>query len=149
VLTAAPDVTSGACVSLCPSADHPTTMDYAQTLKHISDTVFPDAEKIPSVTHKPAALYQAFPPQEARRLVERFEWHDTPRHGSWLDLAECALGAPSSLCLSRRIPDLPTLQTEPAAWVADRNQRQAKTDWRFTIKDARIKLKHLYPIQIG
>src|SRR5262249_18270940 len=93
--------------------DHPTAMDYAQTLKHISDTVFPDAEKIPSVTHKPAALYQAFPPQEARRLVERFEWHDTPRHGSWLDLAECALGVPSSLCLSRRIPDMPTFKPKP------------------------------------
>jgi len=99
-------------------------------------------------THKPASLYQAFPPQEARRLAERFEWHYTPKHGSWLDMAECELSVLSSQCLDRRIPNLATLQTEVAAWAADRNGSHAKTDWRFTTSDARIKLKHLYPIQI-
>jgi hypothetical protein len=131
-----------------------TALDYAQTLKHVADTMFPEAEKIVLIqdnlnTHKPASLYQAFPPQEARRLVERFEWHYTPKHGSWLDMAECELSVLSSQCLDRRIPDMPTLQAEVAAWVKDRNRHHAKTDWRFTTSDARIKLKHLYPIQIG
>jgi hypothetical protein len=131
-----------------------TAIDYAQVLEHVADTMFPDAEKILLVqdnlcTHKPAALYQAFPPQKARRLVERFEWHYTPKHGSWLDMAECELSVLSSQCLDRRIPDMQALRTEVAAWVADRNQSKAKTDWRFTNHDARIKLKHLYPVQIG
>ena len=116
----------------------------------MSDTHFPDAKKIGLVqdnlnTHKPASLYEAFPAAEARRLVERFEWHYTPKHGSWLDMAESELGVLSSQCLGRRIPDKQTLIVEVAAWEKDRNKRHTKADWQFTTADARIKLKRLYP----
>jgi uncharacterized small protein (DUF1192 family) len=128
-----------------------TAIDYAHALKHVADEMFPRAEKIVLVqdnlnTHKPASLYQAFAPQEARRLTERFEWHYTPKHGSWLDMAESELSVLSSQCLDRRIGDLATLRDEVAAWVAARNKHQAKADWRFTADDARVKLKSLYPI---
>jgi DDE superfamily endonuclease len=96
-------------------------------------------------THKPASLYEAFPPAEARRLVERFEWHYSPKHGSWLNMAESELGVLSNQCLDRRIPDQKTLSKEIAAWEKDRNKHHAKADWQFTTDDARIKLKHLYP----
>ena len=96
-------------------------------------------------THKPASLYEAFPAAEARRLVERFEWHYTPKHGSWLDMAESELGALSTQCLDRRIPDKEMLVREVAAWEKGRNKHQAKADWRFTTADARVKLKRLYP----
>jgi len=130
--------------------DRHTAIDYAHALKDISDTHFPTAKKIVLVqdnlnTHKPASLYEAFPPDEARRLVERFEWHYTPKHGSWLDMAESELGVLSSQCLDRRIPDKQTLTKEVAAWQADRNRRHTKADWQFTTADARIKLKRLYP----
>lgn len=130
--------------------DRHAAIDYAQVLKDLSDTHFPDAEKIILVqdnlsTHTPASLYQAFPPNEARRLVERFEWHYTPKHGSWLDLAESELGVISSQCLDRRIPDKPTLTKEVAAWVRNRNAHHAKANWHFTTGTARVKLKHLYP----
>ena len=125
-------------------------MDYAHALKDLSDTHFPNARKIILVqdnlnTHKPASLYQAFPAAEARRLVERFEWRYTPKHGCWLDMAESELGVLSSQCLDRRIPDKQTLIDEIAAWEDDRNANHAKADWKFTTADARIKLKHLYP----
>ena len=93
----------------------------------------------------PASLYEAFPPAEARRLVERFEWHYTPKHGSWLDLAESELGVLAAQCLDRRIPDKQTLIDEIAAWECDRNVHHTKSDWHFTTKNARVKLKHLYP----
>ena len=96
-------------------------------------------------THKPASLYEAFPAAEARRLVERFEWHYTPKHGSWLDMAESELGVLSSQCLDRRIPDKQTLIKEVAAWEARRNRHHTKADWQFTTADARVKLKRLYP----
>ena len=96
-------------------------------------------------THKPASLYEAFPAEEARRLVERFEWHYTPKHGSWLDMAESELGVLSSQCLDRRIPDKQALIEEVAAWENRRNQHHAKAEWQFTTADARIKLKRLYP----
>jgi hypothetical protein len=96
-------------------------------------------------THKPASLYEAFPAAEARRLVERFEGHYTPKHGSWLDMAESELGVVSSQCLDRRIPDKQTLIEEVAAWEDDRNKSHAIADWQFTTADARIKLKRLYP----
>src|SRR5262245_54887286 len=95
--------------------------------------------------HSKASLYEAFPAVEARRLVERFEWHYTPKHGSWLDLAESELGVLTSQCLDRRIPNKQILIDEIAAWEHDRNANHTKADWQFTTKNARIKLKHLYP----
>jgi len=111
---------------------------------------FPDAEKITLVqdnlnTHSPASLYKAFPPIEARRLAERFEWHYTPKHGSWLNIAECELSVLARQCLDRRIPHRPTLETETRAWTKHRNSANAKVNWRFSTDDARIKLKYLYP----
>lgn len=130
--------------------DRRTAIDCAHALKDLSDTHFPDADIIVLVqdnlnTHKPASLYEAFPPAEARRLVERFEWHYTPKHGSWLDMAESELGILSSQCLDRRIPDKKALMKEIAAWENDRNKTHTRSDWQFTATDARIKLKHLYP----
>jgi len=130
--------------------DRHTAIDYAHALKDLSDIHFPRATKIVLVqdnlnTHKPASLYEAFPPAEARRLVERFEWHYTPKHGSWLDMAEIELSVLSSQCLNRRIPEKAMLETEVAAWQAARNKDNAKADWQFTTTNARIKLKHLYP----
>ena len=96
-------------------------------------------------THKPASLYEVFPAAEARRLVERFEWHYTPKHGSWLNMAESELSVVSSQCLDRRIPDKESLTAEVAAWQTERNRKHTKADWQFTTADARIKLKRLYP----
>ena len=96
-------------------------------------------------THKPASLYEAFPAAEARRLVERFEWHYTPKHGSWLDMAESELSVLSSQCLGRRIADKQTLIDEVAAWQDSRNKNHTKADWQFATADARVKLKRLYP----
>ncbi len=133
--------------------DRHTAIDYAHVLKDLSDIHFPNAARIVLVqdnlnTHKAASLYEAFPPEEARRLVERFEWHYTPKHGSWLDMAESELSVVSAQCLDRRIPDRATLETEVAAWESDRNKHHAKADWQFTTPDARIKLKHLYPVTL-
>ena len=130
--------------------DRHTAVDYAQILKDLSDKHFPNVSQIMLVqdnlnTHKPASLYEAFPAAEARRLVERFEWHYTPKHGSWLDMAESELGVVSSQCLDRRIPEKQTLIEEVAAWEDDRNKNHTKADWQFTTADARIKLKRLYP----
>lgn len=130
--------------------DRHTALDYAQVLKDLSDTHFSEAKKIILVqdnlnTHKPASLYEAFPAAEARRLVERFEWHYTPKHGSWLDMAETELSVLSVQCLNRRIPDKQTLIEEVAAWEESRNKNHTTTDWHFTTADARIKLKRLYP----
>lgn len=130
--------------------DRRTAVDYAHMLKDISDVLFPDADIIVLVqdnlnTHKKASLYEAFPPAEAQRLAERFEWHYTPKHGSWLDMAESELGALSTQCLDRRIPDKKTLAKEIAAWEKYRNKNHAIADWQFSTEDARIKLKHLYP----
>jgi DDE superfamily endonuclease/Homeodomain-like domain len=125
-------------------------VDYAHVLKELSDVRFPHAEKIVLVhdnpsTHTPAALYEAFPVDEARRLVERFEWHYTPKHGSWLNLAESELGVLSSQCLNRRMSDKPFLKSEVAAWETNRNKKHTKANWQFTTQDARVKLKSLYP----
>ena len=130
--------------------DRHTAVDYARVLKELSDTHFPGAQKIVLVqdnlnTHKPASLYEAFPAGEARRLVERFEWHYTPKHGSWLDMAESELSVLSGQCLDRRIPDKHDLIEEVAAWEASRNKNHAKADWQFTTASARVKLKRLYP----
>lgn len=130
--------------------DRRAAVDYAHVLKDLADNHFPDAKTIVLVqdnlsTHTKASLYQAFPAAEARRLVERFEWHYTPKHGSWLNLAESELGVLSAQCLDRRIPDKQTLIDEIAAWQDDRNAHHNKANWHFTTDDARTKLKHLYP----
>jgi uncharacterized small protein (DUF1192 family) len=130
--------------------DRHTAVDYAHLLKEVSDKWFPNVPKIALVqdnlnTHKPASLYEAFPAEEARRIVERFEWHYTPKHGSWLNMAEIELSALSTQCLDRRIPDKAMLTEEVAAWQAERNNKHTKADWQFTTADARVKLKRLYP----
>jgi len=131
--------------------DRHTAIDYAYVLKEISDDYFPHADLITLLQdnlniHAKSSLYQAFPAPEARRLVQRFEWVYTPKHGSWLDLAESELAVLSGQCLDRRIPNQQALEREVAAWVKHRNQHHAKADWRFTTETARIKLKHLYPV---
>jgi hypothetical protein len=130
--------------------DHHTAVDFAHMLRDLSDAHFPGATKIVLMednlnTHKPASLYEAFPAAEARRLVERFEWHYTPKHGSWLNMAESELSVLSGQCLDRRIPDKQTLTEEVAAWEHARNKKHVKADWQFTTADARVKLKRLYP----
>jgi len=127
-----------------------TAVDFAHVLKELSDVHFAVAEKIVLVqdnlnTHTPASLYEAFQPEEARRLVERFEWHYTPKHGSWLNMAESELAILSGQCLDRRIPNQTALEREVSAWLDRRNTHHAKASWRFTTADARIKLKSLYP----
>jgi DDE superfamily endonuclease len=130
--------------------DRHAALDYAPVLKELSDIHFSGATKIILVqdnlsTHKPASLYEAFPAAEARRLVERFEWHYTPKHGSWLDMAESELGVLTSQCLDRRIADKQTLIEEVDAWEKVRNKKHTKADWQFTTANARVKLKRLYP----
>lgn len=130
--------------------DRHTAVDYAHALKDLSDIHFQKARKIILVqdnlnTHTKSSLYEAFPAAEAHRLAGRFEWHYTPKHGSWLDLAESELAVLTSQCLNRRIPEKQILIDEIAAWENDRNRRHSKADWQFTADDARIKLKHLYP----
>jgi hypothetical protein len=127
-----------------------TAVDYARMLEESADGLFADAEKIRLVqdnlnTHKPASLYEVFPPDKARRLVERFQWHYTPKHRSWLNMAESELGILSDQCLDRGIPDQQLLAKEIKAWQAYRNQHCRKANWQFTTADARIKLRHLYP----
>jgi len=127
-----------------------TKVDWAYCMKQLVDEFYPEAVRIRVVqdqlnTHNPSVLYEAFEPQEARRLLDRLEFHYTPKHGSWLNMAEIEFSALSRQCLDQRIPDETTLQLEVAAWEEDRNAHGTKVDWRFTTQDARIKLKHLYP----
>ena len=127
-----------------------TRLDWAEAMRGLSDEIHPEAEKIVVVldnlnTHTPAAFYLAFEPEEARRLVNRFEFHYTPKHGSWLNMAEIEISVLSRQCINRRIPDEQSLQHEVSSWVNDRNSKVVKVDWRFTTADARIKLKRLYP----
>jgi hypothetical protein len=126
------------------------SVDFARFLQQISDEHYVQAQRIVLIcdnlsTHRPAALYEAFTPEEARRLARRFEWHYTPKHGSWLNVAEMELSVLARQCLDRRIPDLATLAHEAAAWESQRNAAQVKVRWQFTTADARIKLKKLYP----
>ncbi len=128
-----------------------TKVDWAHCMQELVDIHYPKAEVIRVVmdnlnTHNPAALYEVFEPAEARRILSKLEFHNTPVHGSWLNVAEIELSVLSRQCLSRRIPDKDTLTSEVAAWEADRNSSAMKVDWRFTTADARIKLKHLYPL---
>jgi hypothetical protein len=132
-------------------SDRRTRIDWAQCIKDLVDVHYPDAEKIVLVqdnlnTHTPASLYEAFPPAEAKRLADKLELHYTPKHGSWLNMAEIELGVLAGQCLDRRLPDRETLELEVAAWVAKRNAAIKTIDWRFTTDDARIKLDHLYPV---
>ncbi|WP_245325096.1 IS630 family transposase [Bradyrhizobium sp. CCH5-F6] len=130
--------------------DRHTAVDYAHVLKELADRYFANAKTVVLVQdnlniHGKGSLYEAFPAAEARRLVERFEWHYTPKHGSWLDLAESELGVLTSQCLDRRIVDKQTLVEEISAWEHDRNANHTKANWQFSTPNARIKLKHLYP----
>jgi hypothetical protein len=129
---------------------HRTKVDFAELIRELVDVHYPEAEKIVLVmdnlnTHTPGSLYEAFEPGEAKRLCNRLEIHHTPKHGSWLDIAECELSVLSSQCTDRRIADEPTLRREVAAWEQERNAQQVTVDWQFTTDDARIKLKRLYP----
>jgi hypothetical protein len=127
-----------------------TARDFADVIRELVDERYPHAEKIVLVmdnlnTHKLASLYEAFAPAEARRLLERLEIHYTPKHGSWLDMAETELSVLARQCLNRRIADIHTLAREVQAWTRQRNQAKCRVDWQFTTRDARIKLKRLYP----
>ena len=131
--------------------DRRTAHDFAEVVRAIVDEDYPDAEVIVLVidnlnTHGPAALYEHFPPDEARRIAAKIEWHFTPEHGSWLNVAECELSVLSRQCLKRRIPDQETLTNEVTAWTKRRNATNVTIDWQFTANDARIKLKRLYPV---
>ena len=127
-----------------------TRIDWARFIKAMLDERYPNAEKVVLVmdnlnTHNIASLYAAFEPAEAQRLAQRLEIHHTPKHGSWLNIAEIELSVLKRQCLARRIPNMKQMQNEVSAWNIDRNGRQSTVDWQFTTKDARIKLKRLYP----
>jgi hypothetical protein len=127
-----------------------TKLDFAAQMRWLVDERYPQAKVIRVTldnlnTHQPAALYEAFAPEEARRLLKKLEFHYTPKHGSWLNMAEIELSVMQGQCLDRRIPDQQTLVTEIAAWEQQRNAQKATIDWRFSIEDARKKMKRLYP----
>ena len=127
-----------------------TAKDFAEVLRWLAEDVHPDAEAIVLVmdnlnTHKLASLYEAFPPEQARRIAERLEIHHTPKHGSWLNVAEIELSVLSRQCLNRRIGSMDELRKEVSAWEGERNERQVEVKWQFTSADARVKLRRLYP----
>jgi DDE superfamily endonuclease len=132
-----------------------TAVDFAEVVRWLVEEVHEEAEKVVLVmdnlnTHKLASLYEAFPPERARRIAERLEIHHTPKHGSWLNMAEIELSVLARQCLDRRIETREELEREVAAWEEERNERQVGVKWRFTTADARIKLRHLYPaVQTG
>jgi DDE superfamily endonuclease len=128
-----------------------TGFEFAEQLRLLVDEDYPEAEQLVLVvdnlkTHSPACLYERFIPDEARRIARKIEWHYTPEHGSWLNIAECELSVLERQCLARRLSESDTLKREVAAWEQQRNQAQVTIDWRFTTADARIKLKRLYPV---
>ena len=127
-----------------------TKIDWAYCVREMVDQIYPDAEQIVLVmdnlnTHNKSSLYEAFEPAEAKRIADKLEIHYTPKHGSWLDMAEIELGILSRQCLSRRIENMEQLEKEALAWEKNRNAKKEKVDWQFTTTDARIKLKKLYP----
>jgi len=131
--------------------DRRTNADFAQVLWDLSEIHYPQAERIILVmdnlnTHKLSVLYQAFPPEEARRLYERFEVHHTPKHASWLNMAECELSVLARQCLDRRIDHQPFLEHGVSSWEDDRNAQEVRVDWHFTTPNARTKLKRLSPV---
>jgi hypothetical protein len=128
-----------------------TAKDFAEVVRWLAEEVHPKAEKLVLVmdnlnTHKLASLYEAFPPEQARRIVERLEIHYTPKHGSWLNVAEIELSVLSRQCLNRRIESMDELRKEVVAWEEARNEKQVEIRWRFTTADARVKLRRLYPV---
>lgn len=128
-----------------------TAVDWAHEVRTLLDQHYPDADRVILVcdnlnTHKIASFYEAFPPAEARRLAERIDIHYTPKHGSWLNVAECEVSVLSRQALHRRTPDIRSLARKVAAWDNNRNNRQCGVDWQFTTEDARTKLKGLYPV---
>jgi hypothetical protein len=130
--------------------DQRTAVDWAHQIRHLVDEIHPRAKRITLVmdnlnTHAGASLYKTFAPEEARRILEKLDIHYTPKHGSWLNMAEIELSILSRQCLNRRIPDQGTLKKEVAAWQAQRNASARPMEWRFTNDDARVKLKKLYP----
>jgi hypothetical protein len=132
------------------ATEHRTRKDWAWWIKGMLDERYPNATRVRLVldnlnTHCPTSLYETFEPQEARRLAERIEIHYTPKHGSWLNMAEIELSALNGQCLDRRIPDLATMRSHIAAWESYRNNRQSHIQWHFSTTDARAKLKRLYP----
>jgi len=127
-----------------------TATDFAELLRWLAEDVYAEAERVVLVvdnlnTHKPAVLYQAFPPERARAIAAKFEWHYTPKHGSWLNMAEIELSALGRQCLAQRIESMQALREQVEAWEDDRNDRTIEVHWRFTTEDARIKLHRLYP----
>jgi hypothetical protein len=130
--------------------EHRTAVDWAEEIKYLVDEMYPDAEKIILVmdnlnTHKPSSLYKRYKPEEARRIIKKLEIHYTPKHGSWLDIAEIELNVMTRQCLNRRIDSIEKLTSELAAWEKERNENHAKVNWHFRTKDARLKLISLYP----
>ncbi len=128
-----------------------TAKDFAEVLRWLVEELHPEAEKVVVVmdnlnTHKLASLYEAFPPDQARRIAESLEIHYTPKHGSWLNMAEIELSVLSRQCLNRRIESMEELKREVSAWEQERNERQVVVKWQFTTADARIKLRRLYPV---
>lgn len=128
-----------------------TGRSFAQALKQLVDVEYPEADQIVLVTdnlniHGPWSLYAVFAPEEARRIARKIEWHYTPEHGSWLNMAEIELSALERQCLGQRFTDVTSLCAAVAAWVRERNQRQVKIHWQFTTRDARIRLRRLYPV---
>lgn len=127
-----------------------TKIDFAECMRYLVDELFPQAESIVLVldnlnTHTPASLYEAFEPAEAKRILDRLEFHYTPKHGSWLNMVEIEIGVLNEQCLDRYIPDRDMLASEVAAWERSRNERRATVNWQFSTTDARVKLKRLYP----
>ena len=130
--------------------EHRTAVDWTEEIKYLVDVMYPDAKKIILVmdnlnTHKPSSLYKRYSPEEARRIIKKLEMHYTPKHGSWLDVAEIELNVMTRQCLSRRISDIEQLRRELSAWEIERNILAAKVNWHFRANDARIKLSSLYP----
>lgn len=130
--------------------EHRTAVDWAEEIKYLVDVMYPDVDKIILVmdnlnTHKPSSLYKKYPAEEARRIIKKLEIHYTPKHGSWLDIAEIELNVMTRQCLSRRIDSIENLRRELAAWEVERNSKKSNVNWQFRTKDARIKLASLYP----
>ncbi|OMD38547.1 IS630 family transposase [Paenibacillus borealis] len=127
-----------------------TAVDFAQVLKYTSDVLYPHAKKVVLITdnlntHSTASLYKTFSPEEAHRIANRFEWHHTPKHESWLDMAEIEIGIMSRQALEKPLPDMESFKKQVSTWTQQRNAAGSKVNWQFTTQDARIKLKRLYP----